>query len=39
MVELYEQQIAETRRMNDFLERITASLEKREPSASGYPSA
>lgn len=30
MLELYEQQVAETRRMNGFLERIAASLEKRE---------
>jgi hypothetical protein len=30
MIELYEQQVAETRRMNGFLERIAASLEKRE---------
>ncbi|MBR1227759.1 MULTISPECIES: hypothetical protein [unclassified Bradyrhizobium] len=30
MIELYEQQVAETRRMNRFLERIAASLEKRE---------
>ena len=28
MIELYEQQVAETRRMNGFLERIAASLEK-----------
>jgi hypothetical protein len=28
--ELYEQQVAETRRMNVFLERIAVSLEKRE---------
>jgi ATP-dependent Zn protease len=30
LIELYEQQVAETRRMNQFLERIAASLEKRE---------
>ena len=30
LIELYEQQVAETRRMNEFLERIAASLEKRE---------
>lgn len=30
MIELYEQQVAETRRMNANLERIAASLEKRE---------
>ncbi len=29
MIELYEQQVAETRRMNVILERIAASLEKR----------
>lgn len=33
MLELYEQQVAETRRMNGFLERIAASLEKRERGA------
>ena len=33
LIELYEQQVAETRRMNVFLERIAASLEKREKSA------
>jgi ATP-dependent Zn protease len=33
LIELYEQQVAETRRMNVFLERIAASLEKRESSA------
>jgi ATP-dependent Zn protease len=33
MIELYEQQVAETRRMNANLERIAASLEKRENSA------
>jgi hypothetical protein len=33
MLELYEQQVAETRRMNGFLERIAASLEKREGGA------
>jgi ATP-dependent Zn protease len=30
MIELYEQQVAESRRMNLMLERIAASLEKRE---------
>jgi ATP-dependent Zn protease len=29
MIELYEQQVAETRRTNDILERIATSLEKR----------
>jgi hypothetical protein len=29
MIELYEQQVAETRRMNVTLERIASSLEKR----------
>ena len=33
LIELYEQQVAETRRMNVFLERIAASLEKHEKSA------
>jgi ATP-dependent Zn protease len=33
LIELYEQQVAETRRMNIFLERIATSLEKREGSA------
>jgi ATP-dependent Zn protease len=33
LIELYEQQVAETRRMNVNLERIAASLEKREKSA------
>ncbi|MGZ3351415.1 MAG: hypothetical protein ACXU89_21010 [Xanthobacteraceae bacterium] len=33
MIELYEQQIAESRRMNLLLERIAASLEKRENRA------
>jgi ATP-dependent Zn protease len=33
MIELYEQQVAETRRMNGFLERIALSLEKHEASA------
>ncbi|KYG99480.1 hypothetical protein [Bradyrhizobium sp. DOA1] len=31
LIELYEQQVAETRRMNGFLERIATSMEKREP--------
>jgi ATP-dependent Zn protease len=30
MIELYEQQVAETRRMNGFLERIVVAMEKRE---------
>lgn len=30
LIELYEQQVVETRRMNANLERIAASLEKRE---------
>ena len=30
MIELYEQQVTESRRMNLMLERIAASLEKRE---------
>jgi len=34
LVELYEQQIIETRRMNVFLERIAVSLEKRMAEAS-----
>jgi hypothetical protein len=33
MIELYEQQVAESRRMNLMLERIAASLEKRESGA------
>jgi hypothetical protein len=33
LIELYEQQVAETRRTNVFLERIATSLEKREGSA------
>ena len=33
MIELYEQQVAETRRMNGFLERIAGSLEKHESKA------
>jgi hypothetical protein len=32
LIELYEQQVAETRRMNANLERIAASLEKRAAS-------
>lgn len=32
MIELYEQQVAETRRMNGFLERIALSLETHEVS-------
>jgi len=31
MIELYEQQVAETRRMNSLLERIAVTLEKHEP--------
>lgn len=34
LIELYEQQVAETRRMNQFLERIAMSLEKREGARS-----
>jgi ATP-dependent Zn protease len=34
MIDLYEQQVAESRRMNVMLERITVSLEKRESSSS-----
>lgn len=33
MIELYEQQVAETRRMNGYLERIALSLEKHEKTA------
>jgi len=33
MIELYEQQVAECRRTNLILERIAASLEKRESRA------
>jgi hypothetical protein len=33
LIELYEQQVAETRRMNANLERIAVSLEKREGSS------
>jgi ATP-dependent Zn protease len=32
MIDLYEQQVAESRRMNVMLERIAMSLEKRESS-------
>ena len=35
MIELYEQQVAETRRMNGLLERIAQSLEKHEPPRGG----
>jgi hypothetical protein len=35
MIELYEQQVEETRRMNAHLERIAVSLEKREGGAAG----
>jgi inhibitor of KinA sporulation pathway (predicted exonuclease) len=31
LIDLREQQVAETRRMNDYLERIAMSLEKHEP--------
>jgi hypothetical protein len=34
LIELYEQQVAETRRMNGFLERIAQSMEKHEPRGS-----
>jgi ATP-dependent Zn protease len=34
MIDLYEQQVAESRRMNVMLERIAVSLEKRESSPS-----
>ena len=30
MIELYEQQVAETRRMNGILERIAVAMERRE---------
>jgi ATP-dependent Zn protease len=33
MIDLYEQQVAETRRMNTLLERIAVTLEKREGSS------
>jgi ATP-dependent Zn protease len=33
MIDLYEQQVAESRRMNVMLERIAVSLEKREGSS------
>jgi len=33
MIELYEQQVAETRRMNGLVERIAVALEKRESSS------
>ena len=32
MIELYEQQVAETRRMNGILERIAVAMEKRQSS-------
>jgi ATP-dependent Zn protease len=35
MIELHEQQVAETRRMNGFLERMATSLEKHESSSKG----
>jgi ATP-dependent Zn protease len=35
LIDLYEQQVAETRRMNANLERIAVSLEKREGGALG----
>lgn len=31
LIELYEQQVAETRRMNGLLERIAVSMEKHDP--------
>lgn len=34
LIELYEQQVAESRRMNANLERIAATLEKREGTKS-----
>jgi len=33
LIELYEQQVAETRRMNGYLERIAQSLERHDPQA------
>lgn len=33
LIELYEQQVAETRRMNESLERIAVALEKRANQA------
>ncbi|OPY96802.1 hypothetical protein A5906_00290 [Bradyrhizobium sacchari] len=35
LIELYEQQVTETRRMNGYLERIAKSLEKHEPRGGG----
>jgi hypothetical protein len=35
MIELYEQQLAETRRLNGFMERVALSLEKHEPPRVG----
>lgn len=37
MIELYEHQVAETRRMNGYLERIAQSLEKHEPPRGSSP--
>lgn len=37
MIELYEHQVAETRRMNGYLERIAQSLEKHEPPRGPSP--
>ncbi|MGY8704779.1 hypothetical protein RAD16_03420 [Bradyrhizobium sp. 18BD] len=35
LIELYEQQVVETRRMNGYLERIALSMEKHEPPRDG----
>jgi ATP-dependent Zn protease len=35
MIDLYEQQVAETRRMNGFLKRIALAMEKHEPPGNG----
>ncbi|EJN14194.1 hypothetical protein PMI42_02248 [Bradyrhizobium sp. YR681] len=35
LIDLYEQQVAETRRMNGYLERIAQTLEKHEPPRGG----
>ncbi|TWA97015.1 hypothetical protein [Bradyrhizobium stylosanthis] len=37
LIELYEQQLIETRRMNTFLERIAVTMEKHEPPRSSWP--
>ncbi|SEN28409.1 hypothetical protein [Bradyrhizobium sp. OK095] len=34
LIDLYEQQLAENRRMNGYLERIALSMEKHEPPRS-----